>query len=113
MFLTACIFFLPALRELHDQVHSEASAWFLSIGGAPRAQIVRHLGAFPAVEPAPLRLPHGPTWHWWLCAVLPLDPRAQTAVLAMGSLAARLQALSRVLKYVQRRQGGVAGAAAQ
>ena len=87
-------------------MHTEASKWFLSIGGTPRAQIVRHLGAFPAVEPNPLSLAQGPTWLWWLCAVLPLDPRAQTAVLAMGSLAARLQALNRVLTYVQRHQRG-------
>lgn len=100
------VFLVSALKELHNQVHSQASKWFLSIGGAPRAEIVRHLGAFPTVEPDPLALAHGPMWHWWLCAVLPLDPRAQTAVLAMPSLQARLQALQRVLLFVQRRGGG-------
>lgn len=103
-----------ALTELHEQVHTKASEWFLSIGGAPRAQIVRHFGTFPALEQEPVRQTHGPSWHWWLCAVLPLDPRAQTAIIAMSSLKARLQALQRVLAYVSRQRGGAgAGSTAQ
>ena len=69
----------------------------------PRAQIVRHFGTFPEVEQNPLELPNGPTWCWWLCAVLPLDPRAQITIISMGQLSDRLKALRRVLQFVQRR----------
>ena len=68
----------------------------------PRAQITHHFGAFPEMEHNPLELPSGPTWHWWLCAVLPLDPRAQLAILAMNSLKERLKALQRVLNLAKR-----------
>ena len=104
-------YIFPALQTLHNELHAAARQWYLSIPGVPRAQIVRHFGTFPETEQDPLNLPSGPTWHWWLCAVLPLDPRAQTTIIAMPTLAERLKALQRVLAFVQRRNsngGGVA-----
>lgn len=48
--------------------------------------------------------PSGPAWYWWLLAVLPLENRAQLAILAMTSLKDRLIAIRRVLIFVTRKR---------
>lgn len=89
--------------SLHDEVLHKAQAWFGSIPGLPRQRILSSFGAFPLLEPQAdsLAVPAGgPAWQWWLIAVLPLDPRAQLAILAMCSIKDRLLALRRVINFI-------------
>ena len=98
--------FFSEVKAIHDQVHKEASDWFQSLPRIPKLRILQHFGEFPDVEPSLRNLPDGPAWAWWLTAVLPLDPRAQLTIIAMTSLKDRLQAIARVLNYVQRKTPG-------
>lgn len=97
-----CILFTE-LQELHQQVHKEAQVWVQSLPNAHRMRIQQHMGCMPDVEAHPLGLADGPAWSWWLVAVLPLDPRAKLAIMAMTSLKERLLASRRVLTYIMRK----------
>lgn len=46
--------------------------------------------------------PNGPSWCWWLLAVLPLEGRAQLPFLALTSLKDRLNGIRRVLLLMAR-----------
>ena len=93
------------MLALHDEVHREARDWFGGLPQAPKARIMQHFGDFPKCEPDILASPNGPAWVWWELAVLPLDPRAQLALLAMTSLRERLLGIRRVLQFVKQRAG--------
>ncbi|XP_007883556.2 LON peptidase N-terminal domain and RING finger protein 2 [Callorhinchus milii] len=92
------------LVQLHDSVYDQALTWFNSLKDNMRTQILNHFGPMPKKEPSPQSNPDGPAWCWWLLAVLPLESRAQLAVLAMTSLKDRLIAIRRVLLFVIRRR---------
>ena len=98
-----CLF--SELLALHDEVHKEARDWFGGLPQAPKSRIMQHFGDFPECEPDILASPNGPAWVWWELAVLPLDPRAQLALLAMTSLRERLLGIRRVLQFVKKRAG--------
>lgn len=42
----------------------------------------------------------GPAWSWWILAVLPLERKAQVAILGMASLKERLLAIRRILAII-------------
>lgn len=44
--------------------------------------------------------PNGPSWCWWLLAVLPLEGRAQLPFLALTSLKDRLSGIRKVLLFM-------------
>uniref|UniRef100_A0A8B9EML9 LON peptidase N-terminal domain and ring finger 2 n=1 Tax=Anser cygnoides TaxID=8845 RepID=A0A8B9EML9_ANSCY len=92
------------LVRLHDSVYDQAVAWFTSLKDNMKAQILNHFGSMPGKEPEPQSNPSGPAWYWWLLAVLPLENRAQLAILAMTSLKDRLIAIRRVLIFVTRKR---------
>ncbi|KAL8190134.1 UNVERIFIED_CONTAM: hypothetical protein K2H54_041057 [Gekko kuhli] len=92
------------LVRLHDSVYDQAVAWFTSLKDNMKAQILNHFGSMPGKEPEPQSSPSGPAWSWWLLAVLPLENRAQLAILAMTSLKDRLIAIRRVLIFVTRKR---------
>uniref|UniRef100_A0ACB8FJM7 Uncharacterized protein n=1 Tax=Sphaerodactylus townsendi TaxID=933632 RepID=A0ACB8FJM7_9SAUR len=92
------------LVRLHDSVYDQAVAWFTSLKDNMKAQILNHFGSMPGKEPEPQSSPSGPAWSWWLLAVLPLENRAQLAILAMTSLKDRLIAIRRVLIFVMRKR---------
>ncbi|XP_067842336.1 LON peptidase N-terminal domain and RING finger protein 2 [Heptranchias perlo] len=93
-----------ALVCLSDSVYDQAFTWFNSLKDNMRTQILNHFGPMPGKEPTPQSSQNGPAWCWWLLAVLPLESRAQLAVLAMTSLKDRLIAIRRVLVFVTRRR---------
>ena len=91
-------------------------------------------GAMPAVEKNYWRLPSGPAWAWWILAILPLDTQAQVKticlifylcqtfvwtyflrtiqlfqqqVLSQVQLKKRLEAISRILGFIMRRNSNV------
>ncbi|XP_048453954.1 LON peptidase N-terminal domain and RING finger protein 2 isoform X3 [Rhincodon typus] len=82
---------------LSDSVYDQAFTWFSSLKDNMRTQILNHFGPMPGKEPIPQSSQNGPAWCWWLLAVLPLESRAQLAVLSMTSLKDRLIAIRRVL----------------
>lgn len=45
----------------------------------------------------------GPAWSWWILAVLPLERKAQLAILGMASLKERLLAIRRILVIITRK----------
>ncbi|XP_074847715.1 LON peptidase N-terminal domain and RING finger protein 2 isoform X2 [Carettochelys insculpta] len=92
------------LVRLHDSVYDQAVAWFTSLKDNMKAQILSHFGSMPGKESEPQSNPSGPAWYWWLLAVLPLENRAQLAILAMTSLKDRLIAIRRVLIFVTRKR---------
>ncbi|XP_025891433.1 LON peptidase N-terminal domain and RING finger protein 2, partial [Nothoprocta perdicaria] len=92
------------LVRLHDSVYDQAVAWFTSLKDNMKVQILNHFGSMPGKEPEPQSNPSGPAWYWWLLAVLPLENRAQLAILAMTSLKDRLIAIRRVLIFVTRKR---------
>lgn len=93
------------LADLHNAVHKEAKDWIGSLPSFHSLRIQQHMGPMPGVEQNHLALDDGPSWVWWLVAVLPLDQRAQRSIIATTSLRERLNALSNVLKYIRRRGG--------
>lgn len=48
----------------------------------------------------PQTSPNGPSWCWWLLAVLPLEGRAQLPFLALTSLKDRLSGIRKVLLFM-------------
>ncbi|XP_038674652.1 LON peptidase N-terminal domain and RING finger protein 2 isoform X1 [Scyliorhinus canicula] len=89
---------------LSDSVYDQAFTWFSSLKDNMRTQILNHFGPMPGKEPIPQSSQNGPAWCWWLLAVLPLESRAQLAVLSMISLKDRLIAIRRVLVFVTRQR---------
>uniref|UniRef100_UPI00398F0445 LON peptidase N-terminal domain and RING finger protein 2 isoform X2 n=1 Tax=Pristiophorus japonicus TaxID=55135 RepID=UPI00398F0445 len=89
---------------LSDSIYDQAFTWFNSLKDNMRTQILNHFGPMPEKEPTPQSSQNGPAWCWWLLAVLPLESRAQLAVLSMNSLKDRLIAIRRVLVFVTRRR---------
>ncbi|XP_070799453.1 LON peptidase N-terminal domain and RING finger protein 2 [Pituophis catenifer annectens] len=92
------------LVRIHDSVYDQAVSWFTSLKDNMKAQILNHFGPMPGKEREPQSNPSGPAWYWWLLAVLPLENRAQLAILAMTSLKDRLIAIRRVLIFVTRKR---------
>nr|XP_017819586.3 LON peptidase N-terminal domain and RING finger protein 2 [Callithrix jacchus] len=91
------------LAALHDSVHQQAVSWFASLQDRMREQILSHFGVMPEREPEPQSNPSGPAWSWWILAVLPLERKAQLAILGMTSLKERLLAIRRILVIITRK----------
>ncbi|XP_078258734.1 LON peptidase N-terminal domain and RING finger protein 2 [Rhinoraja longicauda] len=92
------------LVSLSNSVYDQAFNWFKSLKDDMRTQILNHFGPMPGKVLIPQSSQDGPTWCWWLLAVLPLESRAQLAILSMTSLKNRLIAIRRVLVFVTRKQ---------
>jgi len=98
---------LEALQNLHDQTQATALSWFNNHNQQMKEGILSHYGAMPAVEKNYWRLPSGPAWAWWILAILPLDTQAQQQVLSQVQLKKRLEAISRILGFIMRRNSNV------
>lgn len=90
------------LLSLHDAVYNQSFTWFNSLKPEQKERITGHFGPMPDKEPEPQVSPNGPSWCWWLLAVLPLEGRAQLPFLAMTSLRERLIGIRRVLSFMSR-----------
>lgn len=78
-----------------------------------RSEIRRVFGEMPEVEDDWLRLPDGPSWSWWLLAILPLGPQLQVGILGTTSLEKRLRAIEKTLDHMEQRLLGVEPAASE
>lgn len=65
------------MRQLHDLVRAKSELWLSSVGAEQHVEIERSFGVMPAVEAGWENSCDGPTWMWYLLAVLPLGPQLQ------------------------------------
>lgn len=91
---------IQEVKRLHGQIYREAETWFMNLPQQTKQQILQHFGAMPAVENDYLTLVDGPAWIWWVVATLPIDPKAQLAILAMTSLRKRLDTVHRIFQFL-------------
>uniref|UniRef100_A0A3B4ADL1 LON peptidase N-terminal domain and ring finger 3 n=1 Tax=Periophthalmus magnuspinnatus TaxID=409849 RepID=A0A3B4ADL1_9GOBI len=82
------------LQRLHDSVYELGLLWVNSLRPEQKQRIEGHFGSMPPKDP------NGPSWCWWLLAVLPLEGRAQLPFLALTSLKDRLSGLRKVLLFM-------------
>ncbi|XP_068423193.1 LON peptidase N-terminal domain and RING finger protein 3-like [Clinocottus analis] len=88
------------LHTLHDAVYDQALVWLNSLKAEQRERIEGHFGAMPQKDSELQDSPNGPSWCWWLLAVLPLEGRAQLPFLALTSLKDRLSGIRKVLLFM-------------
>lgn len=50
------------------------------------------------------RLPDGPSWAWWILAILPLRPQLHVGILGTTCLEKRLRAIEKTLEHMKQRQ---------
>ncbi|XP_062934381.1 LON peptidase N-terminal domain and RING finger protein 2 [Cynocephalus volans] len=91
------------LATLHDSVYQQSVSWFASLQDHMKEQILSHFGIMPDRESEPQSNPSGPAWSWWILAVLPLERKAQLAILGMTLLKERLLAIRRILVIITRK----------
>ena len=99
------LFILGKLRFLHSTTHALARSWSKELSENQLASIRQHFGEFPKEEALFHTLVDGPSWLWWITAILPLDSRAQLAILRMTSLENRITAISKVLNFFRPNHG--------
>ncbi|XP_054890185.1 LON peptidase N-terminal domain and RING finger protein 3-like [Poeciliopsis prolifica] len=88
------------LQSLHDTVYDQALVWVNSLKAEQKQRIEGHFGPMPKKDPELQASPNGPSWCWWLLAVLPLEGRAQLPFLALTSLKDRLSGIRKVLLFM-------------
>lgn len=88
------------LQSLHDAVYDQALVWVNSLKAEQKQRIEGHFGPMPNKDPELQASPNGPSWCWWLLAVLPLEGRAQLPFLALTSLKDRLSGIRKVLLFM-------------
>lgn len=98
------------LLELHDKVRAKGRRWWDTVPTSQKFEIQRVFGRMPDTEEDWPRLPDGPSWAWWLIAILPLGPQLQVGILGTTSLGKRLRAIEKTLDHVEQRQPTVAAA---
>ena len=89
---------------MSEKLYGICKKWYENLTSVQQSQIRQHLGEFPCPETENSYGSNGTHWHWWMVAVLPLDPRIQLAMLAMTSYKERLQGLGRVLGYLKNKR---------
>ncbi|XP_077466013.1 LON peptidase N-terminal domain and RING finger protein 3-like [Stigmatopora argus] len=99
------------LQSLHDSVYDQALVWVNSLKIEQKERIEGHFGPIPEKDSELQASPNGPSWCWWLLAVLPLEGRAQLPFLAITSLKDRLSGIRKVLLFMahSRRRGHTLG----
>ncbi|XP_072252319.1 LON peptidase N-terminal domain and RING finger protein 3-like [Leuresthes tenuis] len=88
------------LHTLHDMVYDQALVWVNSLKTEQKERIEGHFGPMPEKDSELQASPNGPSWCWWLVAVLPLEGRAQLPFLALTSLKDRLSGIRKVLLFM-------------
>ncbi|XP_043467921.1 LON peptidase N-terminal domain and RING finger protein 3 [Leptopilina heterotoma] len=92
------------LLELHDKVQTKSRRWWDTVPLSQQSEIQRVFGRMPETEEDWLCLPDGPSWSWWLLAILPLGPQLQVGILGTTSLEKRLRAIEKTLDHMEQRQ---------
>lgn len=63
---------LEAITELHNKVRIKAWLWFKDMHSNSQNKIVQTFGVMPEEEEDWKSLKDGPSWTWWVVAILPL-----------------------------------------
>ncbi|KAH3843339.1 hypothetical protein DPMN_116854 [Dreissena polymorpha] len=95
---------MEEVRKLSEKVYKVCKKWYNELHQGQRAQILQHMGELPGAENEQNFGAHGTAWHWWMTAVLPIDPRIQLAMIAMTSYKERLKGLGKVLGFLQNKR---------
>ncbi|XP_074108518.1 LON peptidase N-terminal domain and RING finger protein 3 [Cotesia typhae] len=104
---------LSTVGELHDKVWSKGKKWWSSVSPIQQEEIERVFGEMPTPEEDWIRLPDGPSWTWWILAILPLGPQLQVGILGTTSLEKRLRAIEKTLNHMEKRQLTITAAPAE
>ncbi|XP_057327614.1 LON peptidase N-terminal domain and RING finger protein 3 [Microplitis mediator] len=104
---------LSTVRDLHDKVWSKGKKWWSSVSAVQQEEIERVFGVMPGPEEDWIRLPDGPSWTWWILAILPLGPQLQVGILGTTSLEKRLRAIEKTLNHMEKRQLTITAAPAE
>ncbi|CAG0880381.1 unnamed protein product [Cyprideis torosa] len=89
---------LENLKVLAPDVYRRAKEWCTgSLPYPAKRRIEANFGPMPEYDSTFVG-DHGPSWLWWLVAVLPLDHSTQVVVLGLTSLLERMRAVDRVLR---------------
>ncbi|KAF4527552.1 hypothetical protein B566_EDAN016058 [Ephemera danica] len=91
---------LPGLLKLHEDTKKKANLWVSTLSDTTKAEVSRSLGEMPQVEDNWTSLPDGPSWTWWLLALLPLGPKLKVGILGTTSLEKRLRAIDKTLDHI-------------
>ncbi|XP_063982548.1 LON peptidase N-terminal domain and RING finger protein 3 [Diachasmimorpha longicaudata] len=95
---------LPSLHELHYKVWLKGQQWWSTVSPYQQIEIQRVFGKIPTPEDEWWRLPDGPSWTWWILAILPFGPQLQVGILGTTSLEKRLRAIEKTLNHMEKRQ---------
>ena len=98
------LFCLKVSKQFYLQVWSKSRRWWDTVPSTQQSEIERVFGRMPETEEDWLRLPDGPSWTWWLLAILPLGPQLQVGILGTTSLEKRLRAIEKTLDHMEQRQ---------
>ncbi|XP_044732877.1 LON peptidase N-terminal domain and RING finger protein 3 [Chrysoperla carnea] len=98
---------LPLLKQIHDQIYYKAKVWVNSLSLNIQSEVEHSFGAMPEPEFNWHRLPDGPTWTWWLMAILPFGLQLQVGILGTTNLEKRLRAIDKTLEHVIARMSAV------
>ncbi|XP_015909475.1 LON peptidase N-terminal domain and RING finger protein 3 [Parasteatoda tepidariorum] len=93
-------FFIQDLKQLHDHLYKISQGWFMRLPQDTKHQILQHFGPMPRMESNYLTNPDGPSWFWWMLAILPIEPKSQVLILSMTCLARRLKTLEKILLHL-------------
>lgn len=76
--------------------------WINSLTGLQQTCVTNAIGPMPPLEESLVSSPNGPSWLWWALAATPLHDKEKLSILAMTSLAERLQSIRRFLALLIR-----------
>ncbi|XP_075159881.1 uncharacterized protein LOC142233004 [Haematobia irritans] len=88
---------LSYVGRMHEIVLKKAKAWYESLGGDLKHEILQSYGEMPLVEENWSSREDGPAWAWWIIALLPLTPQLKVDILATTSLEKRLRAIEKTI----------------
>lgn len=71
--------FVSEMQDLHNQVLNKGKRWFSKMASAIQEEIWQTFGNMPEPEENWHTLPDGPSWLWWLLAILPLGKHLQVS----------------------------------
>lgn len=100
-------------KNYYSQVRTKGRRWWDTVSLSQQLEIQRVFGRMPDTEEDWPRLPDGPSWTWWLLAILPLGPQLQVGIVGTTSLEKRLRAIEKTLDHMEQRQLTVAPATSE
>ncbi|XP_070510085.1 LON peptidase N-terminal domain and RING finger protein 3 [Chironomus tepperi] len=86
-----------SIMDLHYRVMEKAKQWCESLPENIKNEILKSFGQMPELEMDWEISCDGPSWTWWIIAILPLSPLLKVNILATTSLEKRLRAIDKTL----------------